>query len=165
MNNIKDLLKNSFRLLLIVVLSTFATQVASAKTISNSVNFADSTRLDYFKNLYLSSEYKNYLLSIENTNSGYSTYSTYYICLTNSKIEVNSSLSASSSCDVMYFYHRDSNNYVLEKYNDNSLVVTNSVYYTNSLDKSFINEKLLVGLNIGVLTFLLSYVFLKIFRS
>lgn len=166
MNNIKDLLKNSFRLLLIVVLSTFATSVASAKTISNSVNFADSTRLDYFENLYLNSEYKNYLLSIESISSGYSSYSYYYICLTNSDIEISSSLSASSSCDKMYTYYRDSNsNYVLSEYNDNNLVVNNSVYYVSNNDKLFFNEKLLIGLNIGVLTFLLTYVFLKIFRS
>lgn len=161
------IIKNSFRLLLIVVLSTFATSVASAKTIDNSNQVLDYSRYDYFINLYDRSKYKNYLLASEYIQNSYSYYTDYYICLTNEDVTINSSISAIANCDELYRWnYRSNSDNVLEKVNDNKLIVNNSVYYTNNAyDKRYVMEKLLIMLNIGLFTFFLSYVILKNFRS
>ena len=57
--------------LFIIVLSLFATNVAEAKTINSSTSFTDETRKIYFENLYKRSDYRHYLLAIENYSSGY----------------------------------------------------------------------------------------------
>lgn len=166
--HLKNIVKHSFRLLLIVVLSTFATSVASAKTINGNTQVLDDSRYDYFYNLYKRSDYKNYLLSIEYVNNGsYNYYTYYYICLTNDDINITNSINASSNCEEMYRWnYRSSTDNSLEKINDSTLSVTNSVYYTNdSYDKRYVKEKVLITISIGIFTFFLSYVLLKIFRS
>ncbi len=151
----------------LVVLSTFATSVASAKTINNSNQVLDYSRFDYFENLYMRSEYKNYLLASEYIQNNYTYYTDYYICLTNEDIVINSSISASATCEELYRWnYRSSNDNVLEKVNDNRLNINNSVYYTNStFEKRYVIEKILITISIGLFTFFLSYVLLKIFRS
>lgn len=166
LNVMKNLLRISFTVIFIAVLSTFATTVASAKTINNSNQFADSTRLDYFENMYKREDYKNYLLSIEYSGSGYNNYIYYYMCLTNDDINFVNTVTASSSCEKMMRYYRNGSDYIVEDINDNSLVINNSVYYTNSVhEKDYINEKLLIALNVGLFSFFLSFIFLKLFRS
>ena len=113
----------------LVVLSTFATSVASAKTINNSNQVLDYSRYDYFVNLYMRSEYKNYLLASEYIQNNYSYYTDYYICLTNEDITLNNSISANATCEELYRWnYRSSNDNVLEKINDNKLIINNSVY-------------------------------------
>lgn len=169
MTNTKNILKNSFRLLLIVVLSAFATSVASAKTISDNMTTASDSMFTYFNNLYERSGYKNYLMSIEYipASSGYYSYTNYYVCLTNEDVVINDSVNASANCEELYKYnYRSYSDYTYEKLTDNSLTVTNGVYYTNDInDNNYVINKLLILLNIGVLTFFLSFVILKIFRS
>ena len=76
--NIRNILKKiSFCVLLISVFSLVATEVAEAKTIANSTNFANSTQLEYFNNLYKRSGYKYFLLGLDNTDNY---YNDYYIC-------------------------------------------------------------------------------------
>lgn len=163
MLNLKSILKYSFRLLLIVVLSTFATDVASAKTIYQSNSFIDSNVLDYFDNLYKRENYKNYLLATEYVQISQYNYTTYYyMCLTNDPIDTSNSLNVSSSCDKMYVYYRQNNVYNLETYNDNNLVVQNSVYYSTSKTVNHV-EKLLVLLNIGLFSFFLTFILFKLF--
>ena len=165
MNNLKNILKHSFRLLLIVVLSTFATTVASAKTISQSSNFIDDSVITYADNIYEREDYKYYLLSQEYINNGSYNYTTYhYLCLTNEKIDTTNTLNVSSSCDTFYRYYRSNSIYNIEKLNDNELNVNNSIYYTKS-SKNYFIEKLLVTISIGILTFYLSYVLFKLFRG
>lgn len=164
--HLKNIVKHSFRLLFIVVLSAFATKVASAKTINNSNQVLDYSRYDYFVNLYMRSEYKNYLLASEYIQNNYSYYTDYYICLTNEDITINSSISASATCSELYRWnYRSSNDNVLEKVNDNTLNVNNSVYYTNNVkDKKFISEKMLIALNIGLFSIFLYIIILGILR-
>lgn len=165
MNNLKNTLKHSFRLLLIVVLSTFATTVASAKTISQSSNFIDDSVITYANNIYEREDYKYYLLAQEYINNGSYNYITYYyLCLTNEKIDATNTLNVSSSCDTLYRYYRSNSIYNIEKLNDNELNVNNSIYYTKSC-KNYVIEKLLVTISIGILTFYLSYVLFKLFRG
>ena len=113
------------------------------------------------------SEYKNYLLASEYIQNNYTYYTDYYICLTNEDIVINSSISASATCEELYRWnYRSSNDNVLEKVNDNRLNINNSVYYTNStFEKRYVIEKILITISIGLFTFFLSYVLLKIFRS
>lgn len=164
MNILKNILNHSFRLLLIVVLSTFATSVASAKTINQSNSFIDSNTLDYFDNVYKRENYKNYLLATEYVQLSQYNYTTYYyMCLTNDHIDTSNTLNVSSSCDKMYVYYRQNNVYNLESYNDTSLTVQNSVYYFATNKQ--VTDKLLILLNIGLFSLFLLIVILKIFRG
>lgn len=168
MHNMKNISRFSFRLLLIVVLSTFATTVASAKTISTTSSTVDTSTLEYFENIYKRSNYKNYVIASEYVqNGGISSYTTYYyLCLSNERINTYDPINVNASCDVLYRSYRYSSTYYLEKLSDNTLRVNNNIYYTNNIyDTDYANTKLLVLLNIGILTFYLSYVILKIFRS
>lgn len=165
MNNLKNIVKHSFRLLLIVVLSTFATTVASAKTINQSSNFIDESIINYANNIYEREDYKNYLLAQEYINNGsYNYYTYYYLCLTNDKIDTTNSLNVSSSCDVLYRYYRNNNTYNIEKLNDKELSVNESIYYIKS-SKNYVIEKLLITISIGILTFYLTYVLFKLYRG
>lgn len=169
MNNIKDCLKTSFRFLVIVtVLSTFATSVASAKTVTSTSSVIDSATLDYFENIYKRSNYKNYVIASEYITSGvgynYITY--YYFCLSNQQIEVSDPINVNASCDVLYRSYRNNNTYVLERQYDNNLIVSNNIYYTNNIyDTNYALNKLLVLISICLFSFYLSYVLIKIFRS
>lgn len=165
MKNLRNTLKHSFRLLLIVVLSTFATTVASAKTITSSSNFIDDTVINYANNIYDREDYKSYLLAQEYINNGTYNYTTYYyLCLTNEKIDTSSTLNVNATCDVVYRYYRINNVYVSEKLSDKELNVSNSIYYTKT-GKNYVIEKLLITISIGILTFYLTYVLLKLFRG
>lgn len=165
LNNMKSILKYSFSFLIIAVLSTFATSVASAKTITQSNSLISEDMLNYFNNIYEREDYKNYLLVNEYVSNGsYNSINYYYMCLTNDIIDTSDTLNVVSSCDKIYRVYRSNSSYVLENYHDNSLSISNSIYYAENGKKYYI-EKLLIGLNIGVLTFYLSYVILKIFRS
>ena len=167
--NIKNILnKKRFRyLVFIAVLSLVAVSTAEAKTINNSLNFASEERLLYFENLYKRSEYQNYILVIDNDESSYYSSNSYYICLTNSDINFSDNINVSSNCDEMYRYYRySSSNYILEKVSDNELNVVNSVFYTNNaIDTNYLSDKMLIALNIGLLSFFLTYVLFKVFRS
>lgn len=162
----KNILRISFMFILIIVLSTFATDVASAKTINNSNQFADTARLEYFNNMYERSDYKNYLMSIEYVGSGYNYYTYYYMCMSNEAIEFTDNANASLNCDELIRYYRNGSDYQVDKMSDNNLTVNNSVYYTNKkYEKSYMTEKMLVLLNIGLFSIFLSIGLYKIFRS
>ncbi len=164
MNNLKNIVKPSFRLLLIVVLSTFATAVASAKTIYNSSSSTISTDiLEFFDNIYDREDYKRYILANEYIGSGYNYTNNYYMCLTNEDIDTSNSLSVNSSCEKMYLYYRDSGSYVFEELSDNELIIDNSIYYV--YENNYNVEKLLILANIGLFTFYLSNIILKLFRG
>lgn len=168
MQNMKSILRHSFRLLLIVVLSTFATMVASAKTITSTSNIIDTSTLEYFENIYKRSNYKNYVMASEyvQTGTSYNYITYYYLCLSNEKINVTDPVNVNASCDLLYRSYRNSNTYILEKVIDNTLRVNNNIYYTNNIyDTDYASNKLLVLLSIGLFSFFLSYVILKIFRS
>jgi len=165
MNNLKNILKHSFRLLLIVVLSAFSTKVVSAKTINQSSNFIDDSVITYANNIYDREDYKSYLLAQEYINNGTYNYTTYYyLCLTNETIDTSDTLNVKASCDVVYRYYRNNNVYVNEKLTDKELNISNSIYYTKT-GKNYVIEKLLVTISIGILTFYLSYVLFKLFRG
>ncbi len=165
MNNIKNILKYSFRLLLIVGFSTFATKVASAKTINQSTDVINDNILKYFENVYEREDYKNYLLASEYVNNGGYNYTTYYyMCLTNEKIDTSNTLNVTSSCEKTYRYYRSNNVYVLEKINDNSITVNNSIYYVYQI-KTYIIEKLLISLNIGLFVFYLTHILFRVFKQ
>ena len=165
--NIRNTLKsNFFKACLIAVLCTVATPVAGAKTVSDSLNYASEERLLYFENLFKRSGYKNYLLVIDNEESSYYSSNSYYLCLTD-KVEFTDNLNASASCDEMYRYYRYSNNnYDLEKVDDDTLTVSNSIFYTNNIyDTDYALIRFMIGINVGLICFFLTYVLFKMFRS
>lgn len=159
--NIRNILKKlSFCVFSLIVFCLVATEVAEAKTISNSVNFANTTQLSYFENLFKRSGYKYYILALDNSDNY---YNDYYICLTNDFLDISNEVSLSSSCSEMYRYYRSNSTYNLVKYNDNTLILNNSVFYTSSYNE---NNNLvlsyLLGICICLFSFFLTFVLLKI---
>lgn len=165
---IRNTLKSKFfkAFLFIAVLCVVAPVGADAKTVSGSLNYASEERLLYFENLFKRSGYQNYLLVIENVDISYYSSNSYYICLTD-YVEFTDNLNASATCGEMYHYYRYSNNdYILEKIDDDTLTVNNSVFYTNNIyDTNYVLIKFMISLNIGLVCFFLTYVLFKIFRS
>lgn len=160
--NIKNILKKvSFCVLLISVFSLVATEVAEAKTITNSTNFANNTQLEYFNNLYKRSSYKYYLLGLDNTDSY---YNDYYICLTNESYTITDEFNTKANCAELYRYYRSNNSYNLTKVNDSTLEFKNSVFYTSNVyDTGYLSNSMLFGICIGVFSFFLLFALFKLF--
>lgn len=160
--NIKNILKKvSFCILLISVFSLVATEVAEAKTITNSTNFANSTQLEYFNNLYKRSGYKYYLLGLDNTDSY---YNDYYICLTNESYIITDEFNTKANCAELYRYYRSNSSYNLSKINDNTLEFKNSVFYTSNVyDTGYLSNSMLFGICICVFSFFLLFALFKLF--
>lgn len=160
--NIKNILKKaSFCTLLISVFSLVATEVAEAKTITSSTNFANSTQLEYFDNLYKRSGYKYFLLGLDNTDNY---YNDYYICLTNESYTITGEFNAKANCSELYRYYRSNSTYNLVEVNDSTLEFKNSVFYTSNVyDTGYLSNSMLFGICIGVFSFLLLYAIFKLF--
>lgn len=166
--SIKNILNSFlFKAFIIAVFCVVATPVADAKTVTDSQEFISEDRLLYFENLYKRSDYNHYLLVAEDNVDNYYSYTDYYICLSNEDIEITDNLNASLNCEEMYRYYRISNNnYDLVKVNDNNLIVEDSLFYTSNIyDIDYVENRMLIALNIGLASFLLVFVLFKIFRS
>ncbi len=160
--NIRNILKKvSFCVLLISVFSLVATEVAEAKTIANSTNFANNTQLEYFNNLYKRSGYKYFLLGLDNTDNY---YNDYYICLTNESYTITDEFNTKANCSELYRYYRSTNSYNLSKINDSTLEFKNSVFYTSNVyDTGYLSNSMLFGICIGVFSFFLLFAIFKLF--
>lgn len=160
--NIKNILKKvSFCILLISVFSLVATEVAEAKTITNSINFANNTQLEYFNNLYKRSGYKYFLLGLDDTDNY---YNDYYICLTNESYTINDEFNTKANCAELYRYYRGNSTYNLVKVNDSTLEFKNSVFYTSNIyDNNYLINSMLFGICIGVFSFFLLFAIFKLF--
>lgn len=165
MNNIKSILKKLSFCLCAIAFCVSATQVAHAKTIVDNYTYIDSSRLDFFNNIYMRSNYKSYLLATEITSSGYNNYTSYYFCLSNEIIDTTDTINTSLNCDKLYRYYRNSSNeYVLESITDTELKVQNSIYYANSLeDKGIPTKAYLLAIIIGCFTIWLTMILFKVF--
>ena len=162
--NIKNILNRfKFLRLIIVVCFCFVTmQIVEAKTITDSSVFVETSRLDYFKDIYSRSKYKNYMLvPTYMTYGSYNGYNDYYLCLSNESVNYSDQLNATLNCDEMYRYYRNNDSYVLEKYNDNVLTATNSTFYSNS---SY-NNKFFISLLITILICLCISLFFDFFLN
>lgn len=160
--NIRNILKKvSFCVLLISVFSLVATEVAEAKTITNSTNFANNTQLEYFNNLYKRSGFKYFLLGLDNTDNY---YNDYYICLTNESYTITDEFNTKANCSELYRYYRSNNSYNLSKINDSTLEFKNSVFYTSNVyDTGYLSNSMLFGICICVFSFFLLFVIFKLF--
>lgn len=160
--NIRNILKKiSFCVLLISVFSLVATEVAEAKTIANSTNFANSSQLEYFNNLYKRSGYKYYLLGLDNSDNY---YNDYYICLTNESYTITDEFNTKANCAELYRYYRGNSTYNLVKVNDSTLEFKNSIFYTSNVyDTGYLSNSMLFGICICVFSFFLLFVIFKLF--
>lgn len=166
--NIKNILNSfCFKAFIIAVFCVVATPVADAKTVTNSQVFISEDRLLYFENLYKRSDYNQYLLVAEDNLDNYYSYTDYYICLSNEDIKSTDNLNASLNCEEMYRYYRlSNNNYDLVKVEDNNLTAQDSLFYSSNIyDIDYVENKMLIALNIGLASFLLVFILFKIFRS
>lgn len=164
--NIKSILKKTSFCLCAIAFCVSATEVAHAKTISNNYNYLDTSRLEFFNNIYMRSNYKSYLLATEQTSTGYNNYTSYYYCLSNDIIDTTNTLNTTLNCDKLYRYFRNTNSeYVIEEVNDNELKVQNSIYYSNSLyDKGIPIKGYLLAILFGIFTIFLLLILFKVFR-
>lgn len=165
--NIKNILKNKFVFAIFaIVLCLSATSVAQAKTINNTVSFPNSIYLEYFKNFYNSSGYKNYILVMDDNSSMY--YDLYF-CLTDDELIIDNN-NVNATCNAMYRYYSSTSgynsSYIFEKIDDDELIVNNSIFFTsNNVDTSYLTNLALLSLNIGVFSIFLIYVLFKLFRQ
>ena len=162
-NNLKSILKHSFTICLLLVLSALAPMGASAKTITESNNVVDNSALLYFDNIYDRGDYRYYLLASEyEENASSYTYTTYYyLCLSNDAPEIKDVSNASSSCDVLYKFYRQNSKYSIETVDDDTLTVENSLYYYYT--KFDIVGNLLFLMSILILTYILYRILMDIF--
>lgn len=165
-NNMKSILKHSF-CIFAIVFCVSATPVAHAKTIDSNYTYLDSSRLEFFNNIFLRTSFNSYLLASEVITSGYSNYTNYYFCLSNDLIDTNDVLNTNLNCDEFYRYYRVNNNeYTIEKITDDKLIVNNSIYYSNSIEtKSIPIKAYLLAILVGLFTIWLSMILFKVFRS
>lgn len=145
---------------LLGVLLTFAVRSrnVNALTITNNYDTINDSYLKVLINTYNTSNYKYYYIA-----SNYESYSTYnrnnyYLCLTN-EVTSQSTNNASLNCSEMYSYSYN-NGYTLSRYNDNTLNIVDSIYYTNYYDVKDITFKdgLKVAIVIGIWVFALYYI-------
>lgn len=160
MINIKNILDHKF----VIVLFTFcfclmAVNTAEAKTITNHNEYIDESRLEMFDNMFENSDYYSYLLSVESNSSGYSSYNDYYFCLSDEKVNIIDLKNASLNCDEFYHYYRVDSDYVFESINDDSLIVNNSIYYS---DNAVFNNDLFIALIFGIFLTCSISLFIKI---
>lgn len=140
MTDLLSMLKVSIKAFLIAGFCLVATDVAEAKTLNTSSSFIDQSTFNYFSDVYEREDYKYGIFSseyIQNTGYNYTTY--YYLCLTNSDIDISNTSSVNASCDKLIRYHRSNNVYETELLNDNKLIINDSIYYYFN-DKQYIIE-------------------------
>lgn len=159
-NNIKNILKFSFAFLLLCVLGTFATDVASAKTINMTNYVGDSVR-GYLTDMYSRSEYKYGILTTEYIQNNYSYSTYYYLCLTNDKLDLSTLNYVNANCDKLYRYYSISGSYNLEVVNEDKLIVNGIYYYLGTKDYLLIN--IATAILIAMLVSLLTFVIMRLF--
>lgn len=154
-------------IVVIVVIGLAASRCAKAMTIQDNLRTISDLQFKLLENIYYRSDYDNYIISSSYSNSSYNNITNYYICLTNDKIDTSNVKNVTSNCDELYHYNSYSNNYTLEKINDDQLKVVNSIYYTNTIaSKRFyynVIVLLIILVIIASIVWLFS-VFSKIFR-
>lgn len=166
MCSLKSIWKVSFKALLIAVFCLVATDVAEAKTITSSNSFIDSNSLNYFQNIYEREEYKYSILASEYVQytGSYNSTTYYYLCLTDSAVDVSNTSNVSATCNKLYQYYRLNNVYEVEQLNDNNLTIQNTLYYFQD-NKYYYNYTYIYIICI-IVTTLFVYILLKdLFRS
>ena len=127
----------------------------NAMTISDSTSTISDTYIDYFKSIYNTSGYKYYVIaSTTDTSSAYNRQ-IYYLCLTN-EIYEQSLLNATITCEKQFSYSYN-NGYYLSELTDTSIVIDNSLYYTNlgNIDIAFYGYFASIFIVLCIILFLL----------
>ncbi len=160
----RDLSRNIYRSVMrligysiaILLLAFCATRCAKALTISDNLLPISDSQLNYLKNVYERSNYKNYVITSNRINNNYNTITYYYLCLTNDDLDLSSATSLTSNCNEFYRYNSTNNNYEMIKLNDTELILNNSVYYS-SYFKNNIDTNILIIITIILSCFFLIY--------
>lgn len=164
MKNMKSIWKYSFKALLIAVFSVVACSHADAKTVTDSYNYLDTNSLNYYQNVYMREDYKYSILTSEYVNLGsYNTVTYYYLCLTNTEVDVSNTSNVNATCDKLYQYYRQNNVYHVEKLEDSNLSINDSLYYYQD-SKHYVNYTFLFIIAIFVVALFLFLVIKSILR-
>lgn len=163
MNNLKNILSHKILILFAFIVICFSgTAVAEAKTISNNLRTISDTQLNMFKNIAERSSYKNYVIASEYiSSSGYSSYTDYYLCLTNDTYTSMDTTNINIPCNEMYVYNNYSGTYSFTQVGDTNLEVIDSIYYTNTYISN--STGIYTSILIVLCTMLFLYIIFKIF--
>lgn len=141
---------------IILIIGFCATRCTKAMTITDNLITISETQLNYFKDIYNRSNYKNYVITSYRTISG-TTYTYYYLCLTNDNLDTSNATNITTNCGELYRYYSYSNNYSMTKLNDNELRLQNSVYYSSNV---YTNNSIIIQLfYVIVIVFLIYLLF------
>lgn len=162
LHNIKRIIKY----VAISLICAFITQLCvNAQSISNNLRTINESYLTYFENVANSSDFKHFIITSDVVSSGsYYTNNIYYLCLTNSDIDVSDSLNLNATCDKLYSYSSYNNNYNYNISSNTQLLLNNTIYYSSSNKSNDSNIYLicLVIICCLIFTFL---IFNRIFRN
>ena len=148
-------------IIVFVVIGLAASRCAKAMTINDNLRTINESTLITLQDIYERSNYNHYLISSNYIKSGYSTYTDYYLCLTNEAFDVTNASNTIATCDELYKYNTY-NDYTFVKINDSELKIIDSFYYAKSKKKD-IFLIILISISIGLFIFLFLYTVCKIF--
>ena len=166
-NILSDIGSNMYRIiikficygLVFMVIGFCATRCTKAMTITDNLRTIPETQLTMLKNIAERNNYKYYVITSDYISSGYNNYTNYYICLTNEQLDITTPNFLETTCEKIYRYTNNSNNYSLGEVVDKEFKLSNVTYYTdyNSSRQKVINIMLTITL-IGGISLLLQII-------
>lgn len=149
--------------LVFLVIGFCATRCTKAMTITDNLRTINETQLEMLKNIGERSKYKYYVIASQYISSGYNNYTDYFICLTNEQLDVTTPNFLNVTCEKIYKYTNNSNNYSLGEVIDKEFKLSNVTYYTNYNDTQEYIFSLLWIISLSLLIYCLIYVIFQIF--
>lgn len=126
-------------IIIMLIVGLIGTRCTKALSINDNQRTINETQLTMLENIAKRSKYKNYVITSDYVTSGYNNYMNYYLCLTDELLDTKDPIFLETKCDEMYRYNNYSNNYSFVEVVDDTLKLSNTIYYTNSFiaSKSF----------------------------
>lgn len=167
-NILSDIGSNVYRIvikficyaLVLLLVGFCATRCTKAMIITDNLRTIPESQLTMLKNIAERNNYKYYVITSDYISSGYNNYTNYYLCLTNEELDITTPNFLETTCEKIYRYTNNSNNYSLGEVVDKEFKLSNVTYYTdyNSSKQKVINIMLVITL-IGGIYLLLQIIF------
>lgn len=140
-------------MIVFLIIGFCATRCTKAMTITDNLRTINETQLEMLKDIGKRSKYKYYVISSDYISSGYNNYTNYYICLTNEQLDISTPNFLNTTCEEIYRYTNNSNNYSMAQVVDKQFKLSNVVYYTNynNSDKYILYINTIIVLILGSL--------------
>lgn len=137
---------------LLLLVGFCATRCTKAMSITDNLRTINDTQLTMLKDIAERNNYKYYVITSDYISSGYNNYTNYYLCLTNDQLDVSTPNFLETTCEKIYRYTNNANNYSLGEVVDKNFKLSNVVYYTNYNEsrQKVINIMLIITLIGGI---------------